>query len=140
MKEDLKQQLEQFAMKMIVAMESGTDFAAREIPLLVQEWLQWQIISNSILGVTAIFIAALAYRCCAVWLPNFAKADQSSKPYYSPKEVETNYIANRMVGKMVGSLFAIVIGLGFAVTPLFAAAKAILAPRVVILEWLRGMI
>lgn len=140
MEENLKQQLEQFALKMIAAMESGADFAAREIPLLVQEWLQWQVISNSILGVTTIFIAALVYRSCAVWLPNFTKAEQSSKSYYSPKEVETNYIANRMAGKMLGSLFAIMIGLVFGGTFLVAAAKAILAPRVVILEWLRGMI
>lgn len=140
MEENLKQQLEQFALKMIAAMESGADFAAREIPLLVQEWLQWQIVYNSMLVVIFVIAAALVYYCCAVWMPNFVKTEDSSKSYYDPKEVEANYAAAQAFGKIAGSILAAFIGLGCGGTSLFAVVKAILAPRVVILEWLRGMI
>ena len=56
MSDATKQALEQFVTKMLAAAEQGASWTADQAPLLVQEWLRWQLASSLALGIATLVL------------------------------------------------------------------------------------
>lgn|SRR3990167_2475004 len=117
MNETTQQALEQFVQKMLTAVEQGASWTAEQAPLVVQEWLRWQMVE-------AASRAALMVVLCVVfgWLSRrcLAKMREHS---LDPWEVPAGLAA---VVSLVSGVLAGVAALD--------ALKVYLAPRVVVLE------
>ena len=119
MNETTQQALEQFVQKMLTAAEQGGSWTAEQAPLVVQEWLRWQMVSAA--GAAAILlalcgVAAGLSRYCVV----LARRD--------PREAEVNWSIAAMT-----AVIAVIIGL-FSLIPIWRGIKVYIAPRVVVLE------
>lgn len=117
MSDPTKQALEQFVLQIIEAAKSGAEWTSIQTPLLVQEWLRWQLAEASIhllLGVVALVVALWATRRA--------------------------YRADWDLGPSVDNLgMAFLGGMGFFLSPKIIVngliiAKVLVAPRVVVFE------
>lgn len=119
MDEATKQAIGAFVQKMLAAAENGANWTAEQAPLVVQEWLLWQMVEAGIWA-----LAGLISGCVAVWLtywmvPKWDKWDRTCNPmaFMAP------------AGVAICGIFAIV-----GITAISSLLKLWLAPRVVILE------
>lgn len=113
MDEATKQALNEFIQKII----AGAELAVGHAPVLVQEWLRWQLIRVSV--ATAIFFAL---SLAAFLLARFAKRYKDEHPYSDAE---------------VGVVFGLVISIGFGLLTIGSCldiVKVLVAPSVVILE------
>jgi hypothetical protein len=112
MNEQTKQALSDFVQKMIAAAEQGAAFTAEQTPLLVQEWLRWQLVEASFWAVICIGAAVLSI---AYWKKMWRLSEDEGFPY----------IAVNAIGS-----FSTVPGLVYTIY----ALKVWVAPRVVVFE------
>lgn len=117
MDETTQKALNEFVQQVISAAQTGAQWTAEQAPLVVQEWLQWQLTEALLLGclgvVVLVFAAAAAYRA-ARWSGDY----------------ETEGLA-----VITGVVAAISIAAGATLSSHFLVAlKVYVAPRVVVLE------
>lgn len=118
MDETTQKALNEFVQQVISAAQTGAQWTAEQAPLVVQEWLRWQLIEALLLGclgvVVLVFAAAAAY-CAYRWSCDY----------------ETEGL-----GIIAGAVAAILIAVGATLSShfLLVALKVYVAPRVVVLE------
>ena len=122
MNEELKNQLTQFLEKALDVVEKGIDTAGEQIPLILQEIIYWQISSNSILFVFGVILLFVAYK--------------TARSINMEKDFDDPFIILPKIVLLVAS--------GIICLPLLAcsldAVKALVAPRLVIIEYLKGLL
>jgi heme/copper-type cytochrome/quinol oxidase subunit 2 len=123
MSESTKQALEAFVLQVIEAAKNGATWTAEQTPLLVQEWLRWQLWENAlyfaffiILGISLVFLARY-----------------SAKRHQEGQEGQRYYDGSWMVGIILGTIFAcLTVILAASFVP--SIIKILVAPRVVVFE------
>lgn len=108
--------------------ETAADFIAREAPLVVGEMVAWAKISNSI-GATIFLLVGIAVAIAAVVI------------WKRVADWENSYDRGfaRMLSASLGALCSVA-SLGFALELLAVAVKATVAPRLYVLEQLKGLL
>lgn len=124
MNEELQEALTQFLTASLNTVEKGATIAGEQIPLVLQEIVQWQICWSvvSVIGLISI-IALMLYFC----------------RFFYKKSILVRYSSEAGLASFFLGLgaCACVVPLGFA---LFDLTKALVAPRLLILEYLKGML
>ena len=124
MNNELQEALTAFLTKSLDAVEKGVNMAGEQIPLVLQEIIQWQV-CWSIVGVIGLLllIAVMLYFC---------------RFFYVKNETENRYSEAGIISFFFGlGALACVVPLAFV---LFDLIKALVAPRLVIIEFLKGML
>ena len=126
MNEELKQQLSAFLSRALDVAEKGIDAAGEQIPMLLQEIVQWQMAK----GAGCLVLAILCVVVFAVALSNAIKR-------FSQANGEDKNFA-------LGMFCVIVCVFTFcsafpAFSNGFLFVKAIVAPRLVIIDYLKGL-
>ena len=124
MNEELKNQLTQFLAKALDVANKGIDTAGEQIPLVLQEIVYWKLYSNLIgfvLGIMLVFIFIKATRSLIANL---------DKGVEDPLILMPRIII--LIITLVPSFPLLLCGLD--------ALKAFVAPRLVILEYLKGLL
>lgn len=118
MSDETRKALEQFALQIVDAAKAGGQWTTEQAPLLVQEWLRWQ------LAEAVIFMVMFTSIATALGL--FSK--------YCWKQYEEGYHYNDW--NISGTFLAIGCGVFALLTfvPLLQVVKVLVAPRVVVLE------
>ena len=117
MDEITKKALEEFVQKMLSAVEQGATFTAEQAPLVVQEWLRWQMVEALVIA-TILLILSVGSSLFSRWCWSNKRKDPTRDWEF-------------------GSVFLIGAAIGFALFSLVVymeALKIYLAPRVVVLE------
>lgn len=128
MTSETQKALEAFVLQVIDAAKSGASWTAEQTPLLVQEWLRWQLWSTGLisgLGV-ALLIASLAFVV--------AEYRRDGKEYTSKRGYTNVYDFGDEVVRLVPAFFLGFIGLAITGTNLPSFIKVLVAPRVVVFE------
>ena len=124
MNEELKNQMEMFISKALDIVEKGIDTAGEQIPLILQEIVYWQIGKNSIALLIAFIICLIAFVSGYKLLKHFGRKNNED-------------------GCAVGVVLiiaSILIFFTFFLTTGMNIVQAIVAPRLVILDYLKGML
>lgn len=124
MNNELQEALTVFLTKSLDFVEKGVNMAGEQIPLVLQEIIQWRV-CWSIVGVIGLLllIAVMLYFC---------------RFFYVKNETETHYSEAGVISFFLGvGALACVVPLGFV---LFDLTKALVAPRLVIIDFLKGML
>jgi hypothetical protein len=114
MDEATKQALNAFVQKMIASAEQAGSFAVEQTPLLVQEWLRWQLWESVLIAVAAFVVAVVL----AVITRRLLYRDDWDD--FMPFQILAG------IGAVIAS--------GVAFQHAALALKVFVAPRVVILE------
>ena len=122
MNEELKNQLSQFLAKALDVANKGIDTAGEQIPLVLQEIIYWQISSNTIFFAFGIIFLLVSYKI-------FCKIDLN-KDFEDPL-----LIMPKIMALIVTGVFSVAF-----IACLFDLVKALVAPRLVILEYLKGLL
>lgn len=124
MKDELKNQLSTFLAKALDVAEKGIEATGEQIPMILQEIVQWKLYSNLIGFILGIVIAFVFIKTCRNLIANLDKG------------VEDPFI---LIPRIVVLVITIV-----PIFPLLLcvldAVKALVAPRLVILEYLKGLL
>lgn len=130
MDEQLKAKLTSYLDTLETKVKAGTDFVATETPLTIQEWIQWQVVDNGVYAAVFIVAGIVTFFVCRslsriVWrqVDNFR--DGSDEKFF--------------VGAGSWTLLAtgvtvLVVFLFHALGYTLQATKAVVSPRVVIVE------
>ena len=113
MNEATKQAIEQFIQKILAGAEAAGNFTTEQTPLLVQEWLRWQIVDSAFWLVVGLVILAVSL---LTWKRSWKISFDEDIPL----------IVANFTGVLLGSLMT--------VTNTFDLIKVLVAPRVVLLE------
>lgn len=124
MNEELKNQLTQFLEKALDVVNKGIDTAGEQIPALLQEIVYWQIGKNS-------FALLIAFVFCFTAFVFGLKLIKYSKCSHDADE-ETS-------GIILITVSIIISFMTFAITGI-NIVQALVAPRLVILEYLKGLL
>jgi len=117
MDEITKKALEEFVQKMLSAVEQGATFTAEQAPLVVQEWLRWQMVEALVIA-TILLILSVGSSLFSRWCWSNKRKDPTS---------DWEFGGVFLIGTAIGfALFSLVVYMG--------ALKIYLAPRVVVLE------
>lgn len=116
MNEATKQALEQFVTKMLAAAEQGATWTADQAPLVVQEWLRWQLVNSALWAVVLVAITVAIFIKTLPWARRERHDDVDHAVAWA------FYVAAQ--------------GMTFIVAAIWVEAllKVTLAPRVVVLE------
>jgi hypothetical protein len=124
MNEELKNQLSQFLAKALDVAEKGIDTAGEQIPALLQEIVQWQLFSA--IGFVALFTT--------ISILGFAFS------YYLYRDYkQTNYDDNLYIS-IISAVVVLFIFFASLICNLPIIIKVLTAPRLVILEYLKGLL
>lgn len=132
MDEKTKTLVYEYLKKLLEATEKGVQWTADQIPLIIQEKLNydfWYSISWMIFGVVLVLGA---------WLFCHLYEDYANKnfPISDPWKIDQKDARITRVFVRIGSL---IVGIGFVTVNGPVALKIAVAPRLYILEWLRGL-
>lgn len=115
MDEATKKALNEFVQQMITAAQTGAQWTADQAPLLVQEWLRWQLVSSILYAMVLILIGAVLLYATVKMIRG-----GKDKDYYMPGPLFTG----------IGAVFVFVPAFGH----IMQAVKVYVAPRVVVIE------
>lgn len=124
MNEELKNQLTQFLGKALDVANKGIDTAGEQIPMILQEIVQWQLLSA--IGFVALFTTISIFGFALSYLL-----------YRKYKEI--NYDDDLFVSIII-SLVSLSIFIASLLVNLPTIIKVLTAPRLVILEYLKGLL
>lgn len=120
--------LTEYLTNLLSAIRSGTDFAKEQIPLVIQEKLQYDF-WNNVLGMGLFLIPPIAVCVVAAWLKRYApKLPEESRLGFD----QSDALGMRIAMRLIATLWIIFV-LG---TWLPDIIKIVLAPRLYIIEWL----
>ena len=121
MDEQTKKLLNEYLVKLLGAIEKGTDFAAEQIPLVIQEKLTFSFYEHLfyafVWGLPVLTIVGIC-----LWLSRYFYKDNDSD----------------WPGPLVGGFVVLCCGLIPVGYNVVAMLKISIAPRLYILEWLQG--
>ena len=130
MSDELKNQFSEFLIKLMDAAQKGVETASAEIPMLLQEIVLWQLWRG---GFAAVVFAVLGG--LVVWI--YVRAVWR-RPWFEFRDRD-NFFAARIVGG-----FACIAACGLLLTGFTQAAeqviKCLVAPRLVIIDYLKGLL
>ena len=124
MNEELKTTLAEYLKKLLSLVEQGAQAAAQQVPLIIQEKLRYDLVMESVYLVVVFPLLIL----CIWWIwRGVRNVIENEDPEY--------YMPNFTVGGVLGvvTLILTLAGVGTIV-------KIVLAPRLYIVEWLKGML
>lgn len=117
MTDETKRALEAFVLQIIDAAKSGAQWTAEQTPLLVQEWLRWQLAEN----VIHLFFAFIGVIFTVWWLKRAKKFLEEDNPI-------------GFIGGGVAALFGAMCGVAIIPVAIESIIKILVAPRVVVFE------
>ena len=123
MSDELKTALTAFVQQIIAAAKDGASWTAEQAPMVVQEWLRWQVVSGFALAAVTTVLTGICLRVAwkiHCWV-------QGKRQPYDDRELA--YIP---AGVLV--LLGVAAWFTAALPALMDATKALIAPRVVVLE------
>lgn len=124
MSDELKTALTAFVQQIIAAAKDGASWTAEQAPMVVQEWLRWQVVSGFALAAVTTVMTGICLR--VAWKIHRWVHDCERQPY---DDLGLAYIpAGVLVFLGVTAWFTT------ALPALMDATKALIAPRVVVLE------
>lgn len=132
MNEATKQALEQFVTKMLAAAEQGAGWSAEQAPLLVQEWLRWQLVDALIVVVASALVigaAVVSGKKALAGLRGEATREDRLRHGYDDSD-PLPYVLWLVFGAIAPCALGLLMFLASAST----AVKVTIAPRVVVLE------
>lgn len=124
MNKELEQCLTQFINKALDVANKGIDTAGEQIPLILQEIIQWQLLSA--IGFTALFTA--------ISVLGFALSYYLYRKYKSLDFDDDLFIA------IIISIGSLAVFSASLICNLPTIIKVLTAPRLVILEYLKGLL
>lgn len=124
MNEELKNQLSTFLAKALDIAEKGIEATGEQIPMILQEIVQWEIYSN-LIGFA--FGVILAFVSC--------KFIRKTLMYFEKGEDDPMLIAPTIIIAIITGVIAFP-----CLACVFDAVKAFVAPRLVIIEYLKGLL
>jgi len=117
MNDATKQALEQFVTKMLSAAEQGASWTADQAPLLVQEWLRWQLVNSALWALVFVAITTLI----AIRMLPWAKRGEERDEF----EFGAAWVSYSVVQLLTFIAAAVWVE---------SLLKVLIAPRVVVLE------
>lgn len=133
MSEEMKQALEQFAARLLQEGTNAIDFTKEQVPLLVQEFLRWKVAESAMhvgVGVVLVLVALMLFKQAAKWIREELDSDSYDPPI-------------KLFGGIFAGIGGVILAGPMALTELlyvFPLAKAIFAPRLVVLDFVRGLL
>ena len=142
MDEQTKKLLNEYLVKLLGAIEKGADFAAEQIPLVIQEKLTFSLVMGLIWGAVGILFAIAGLVWYRIWrkrarLHGTTLAQRYGEPTPEQIAYRINEDGNN-VAAIVGCVALVVSAIPVVLYNLNVIAKIYFAPRLYILEWLRG--
>ena len=125
MSDELKTALTAFVQQIIAAAKDGASWTAEQSPMVVQEWLRWQIVSGFTIAAVTTVMTAICLR--VAWKIHRWVQDEKSDPYN-----DDNMLAYIPAAALV--IICVVTWFEATAPALMSATKALIAPRVVVLE------
>jgi len=135
-KEEIMDQVNVLLKEMVELLKQGKQFAEEEIPLVLQEFLTWELTSSIMWIVVGIIFFLVGRYLPYAWLykeQNNADDDKFFNRYCNRGKANT----------VTAFIFFIILGaIGACITisNLFATIKIIIAPRVYLIEWANSLI
>ena len=124
MNKELEQCLTQFINKALDVANKGIDTAGEQIPLVLQEIVYWRLAKGSCCILTAFLFCSSAFFLGYSMLKNFKLSHDTDGQGVG-------------IGFMLISFFVFLLVFSFELTDII---KALVAPRLVILEYLKGLL
>lgn len=124
MSDELKTALTVFVQQIIAAAKDGASWTAEQAPMVVQEWLRWQVVSGFTVAAVTTVMTVICLR--VAWGIHRWVRDGERRPY---DDRELTYIPAAVL--VVAGVLA---WFEAALPALMDATKALIAPRVVVLE------
>lgn len=125
MDEATKQALNQFVAKMLSAAEQSATWTADQAPLVIQEWLRWELIINAVWS--GIWLGAFV----AVWMAS-AKMIVLGNSDHGDDDI----IAAAWVIRVIFGVVFCGLSIGYALDSM----KVYAAPKVVVLEYFASLV
>lgn len=129
MNEELKKQLTQFLAKALDVAEKGIDTAGEQIPALLQEIVYWQLAYKVSCLVLGLILLVAAIYCSK---RGFHLLKQTA---YGDIDVYWAVGVGLIGGSIVSLFFSIV-----SIAEGFTFLKALVAPRLVVIDYLKGLL
>jgi hypothetical protein len=123
-----KQALEAFVLQIVEAAKTGASWTAEQTPILVQEWLRWQLAESVIWLVIPLFIIIIILSFGWKIIPALVRANA----YESSRDED--YTIAQTVGGIISSVIACIIMLVGVFPAIMQLTKVLVAPRVVVFE------
>ena len=124
MNKELEQCLTQFVSKALDIANKGIDIAGEQIPLILQEIVYWKVAKGSCCILTAFLFCTLGFFLGYSMLKNFKLSHDTEGQ-------------GTGIGLMFLSFFIFLLVFSFELTDII---KALVAPRLVILDYLKGLL
>ena len=134
MNDETKQLLGEYLKRLLEAAETGVDFAAEQIPLVIQEKLTFDLAVAEVWMVVAV-LSMVVFTITARW--SLKKYKASKHPY---KDHIQQYGVAEWLFATIPSIILVAVMVPVFLANLFTVLKISFAPRLYILEWLRGML
>jgi hypothetical protein len=129
--EEVKEVLLNYMGKLENVAQDISDFASDQIPLVIQEYLSWHFYSNMISFVLMIIFASISSFICYK-LFNLRKTVEAGVYDVGPKEMCT-------IGVVVFFISTLLLT-GLSSIPVSQMVKVKVAPRVVLIDWLKDSV
>lgn len=124
MNEELKQQLTQFLAKALDVANKGIDATGEQIPLILQEIVSWQLWSS--IGFLALFTSITVLG--------------SVLSYYIYRHYKRTYDVDSFFSFILVSVTTLFVFFASLIYNLPIILKVLIAPRLIILEYLQGLL
>lgn len=136
MKEEIMGQVNVLLKEMVELLKQGKQFAEEEIPLVLQEFLTWELTSSIMWVVIGIILFLVARYLPHTWLDKEQKREDDDKFF-------NRYCPKSMASCVAARVFFIILGIistCITISNLFTTIKIIIAPRVYLIEWANSLI
>lgn len=137
MSPETQKALEAFVMQIIEAAKSGAAWTSEQTPLLVQEWLQWQLTSALMTLIIWGSFLLIFWLFAFQFIPNWCYAVEFNGRVDRSDQVErakSSKVTARVIGCVVAGVVSIPTLIGGIIPSLMLTLKVLVAPRVVVFE------
>lgn len=129
MKNELEQCLTQFVSKALDVANKGIDTAGEQIPLVLQEIIYWEVSYRISVFILGLILLSVSFYCAKRGFLFLKQADAS--------DIDIYWITGFVL--MVGSITSLFFGV-VSIQEGFTFVKALVAPRLVIIDYLKGIL
>jgi len=135
-KEEVLDQIELLLKETVEVLKQGKQLAEEEIPLIIQEFLTWELVSSIMWVVIGVILFLIGRYLPHMWLNDGREYDLDEKFF-------SRYCSRNDSGVILAyMLFILLTFISFimVLVNLFNAIKIIIAPRVYLIEWASDLV
>ena len=125
MKDEIVKQLEGVLPKVLKFVESSAEFVVDQVPLLVSEILNYNLVREGALSLLGLTFLVIGLWSCKEMRREYAKDEP---------------LGDKVVVLSIVSLAGIILGCIIFCSHILGAAKVLLAPRLYVIDYLRGIL